>query len=76
MDSEISFRKVRAHVGEVGNERADRFAKEAAESRDLDFSYSHLPRTYVDLILEEKSLEEWSRLWSLSSRGDRTKKLN
>ena len=30
MDSDISLRKVRAHVGEVSNERADRLAKEAA----------------------------------------------
>ena len=55
IDFKIEFRKVRAHVGEIGNEKADQLVKEAAVSQDLDLSYSALPRIYVDTILGGKS---------------------
>ena len=44
---EIDFHWVKAHAGNEGNELADRLAKEAATSKNLQESYNRRPKSAI-----------------------------
>ncbi|XP_023225354.1 uncharacterized protein LOC111626268 [Centruroides sculpturatus] len=54
---------VRAHQGNIGNEKADALAKRAAGDSTLPIIYSKLSRQTLRHILWEETLQQWQTLW-------------
>lgn len=70
---QVLFNKVKAHAGELGNERADTLAKEASEDCNVEVAFSCAPTTFVDFHLKEESLHLWEQQWLESEKGAQTK---
>lgn len=66
--SNINFSWVRAHSGEVGNEEADRLAKEATSLSQIDKSIP-LPISYIKSRVQSLLLQEWQNEWDTEERG-------
>ena len=69
----IEFNWVKAHVGILGNEIADRLAKEAAISKTLKECYSKIPISVIASELSEVSVTKWQSEWNETSKGSVTK---
>mgnify|MGYP000731145986 CR=1 FL=1 len=67
---EIHFTWVKAHVG---NEMADRLAKEAATSTKLPVNYNLIPKCEVRRELRAESLRLWESEWQATANGELTK---
>ncbi|GBM07857.1 hypothetical protein AVEN_96479-1 [Araneus ventricosus] len=69
---DIKLMWVRAHKGEMGNERADLLAKEASnrDSVDVQFTYSKLK---IRNINNKKLTEYWQCRWMQSKNGKWTR---
>ena len=65
---------IKGHMGTIGNERADHFAKSAATS-DMDSYYSCCPISHVKEILNTDLLDKWNIEWINSTNGSLTKDL-
>ncbi|XP_067123772.1 uncharacterized protein [Centruroides vittatus] len=66
----IKFRWVRAHVGLIGNERADELAKAAINKNNTD--YTVLPATYIKRQIAEGMRNRWQLRWTESTKGRHT----
>jgi hypothetical protein len=61
---------VKAHTGIVGNELADKRAKEAAEDDgELKVVYIRIPITTVATELKKEGLTKWRRQWESTDKG-------
>lgn len=68
---DIRLKWIKAHVGHIGNERADdlaRLATKGVECLELD-----APLTFVKLSLEHTTLNNWRDEWENSTNGKWTK---
>ncbi|XP_023212991.1 uncharacterized protein LOC111615786 [Centruroides sculpturatus] len=63
----MKFKWVKAHVGIIGNERADALAKEATEMNII--SYDKAPITYIKRQLRQETVTEWQDQWTYSEKG-------
>jgi hypothetical protein len=60
----IELSWVKAHVGNVGNELADRLAKAAASDSDAKIVFNRLPMsTLTSKIVEEETKLKWQKEW-------------
>ena len=66
---------IKAHVGILGNELADRKAKEAAQDVELQECYSKIPISAAARELRERSVAEWEQEWVSSTKGSAAKSL-
>ena len=71
-DWNVRFCWVKAHVGTLGNEPADRLAKEAATNADIAICYNKIPKSVVLRELEKTSVEKWQSIWNCSTKGNAT----
>lgn len=69
----VHFKWVKAHVGIVGNEQADRLAKKAAQDPHSEVIYRKYPKTSVISEVKERSLVKWQTRWESSNKGLVTK---
>ncbi|KAJ4428005.1 hypothetical protein ANN_24019 [Periplaneta americana] len=69
----VDFGWVKAHVGNYGNELADRLAKQAASDVDLQICYDKVPMSEVRNQLVVISKGKWESEWSTTSKGTLTK---
>lgn len=71
---EIRFYWLRAHVGTVGNERADELAKAAAKTKDnTTADYTRVPMSYVKKKIREETIRKWQDRYTTSTTGQVTK---
>ncbi|KAJ4440673.1 hypothetical protein ANN_08821 [Periplaneta americana] len=66
---EIHFRWVKAHVGIMGNELADKLAKAAAEDEDLQSIYNKIPKSTIKTEIQETGYHQWQNRWNSTNKG-------
>ncbi|GBL80069.1 hypothetical protein AVEN_29079-1 [Araneus ventricosus] len=59
---------VKAHAGNIGNERADQLAKDATQ-HGQPYSHTKLPKPYIKGLLRKRMLEEWQTSWKNGDTG-------
>lgn len=69
---EVKLHWIKAHVGILGNERADILAKEATLKKSAP-AYEAFPLSFARRSIREKTLEEWQRRYTESTTGEVTK---
>ena len=69
----VHFEWVKAHVGNEGNELADRLAKQAANSQEIEVIFSRIPTSTILRELKEESVELWENEWQNTINGHITK---
>jgi len=69
----VEFNWIKARAGHQGNELADRLAKEAATSSELNVTYSRIPKSAVKSALSESSVQKWQTEWDSTTKGANTK---
>ena len=69
----IKFTWVKAHVGILGNEMADKLAKEAARSRQIDITFSKIPLSLVKQDIQTDSIRRWQQEWQNCNKALITK---
>jgi ribonuclease HI len=60
----IKFSWVKAHAGTLGNDIADRLAKEAARSENMQYVFDRIPKSTSQHEAEEEAKQEWQTEWS------------
>lgn len=69
----IHFSWVKAHVGIVGNELADKLAKLAAQDEDLPTSYNKVPKSTIKTEIQDTGYQLWQDRWNATDKGALTK---
>ncbi|GBM55868.1 hypothetical protein AVEN_2566-1 [Araneus ventricosus] len=64
----IKISWVKAHAGNIGNERADQLAKDATQ-HGQPYSHTRLPKPYMKGLLRKRMLEEWQTSWKNGDTG-------
>ncbi|GBN03654.1 hypothetical protein AVEN_33916-1 [Araneus ventricosus] len=59
---------VKAHAGNIGNERADQLAKDATQ-QGQPYSHTKLPKPHIKGLLRKRMLEEWQTSWKNGDTG-------
>ncbi|GBM71345.1 hypothetical protein AVEN_4655-1 [Araneus ventricosus] len=59
---------VKAHAGNIGNERADQLAKDATQ-HGQPYSLTKLPKSHIKGLLRKSMLEEWQTSWKNGDTG-------
>jgi hypothetical protein len=69
----VEFNWVKAHAGQRGDELADRLAKEASSSKDIEKCYNRIAKSTVTSELKEQCLKQWQNEWKTTTKGATTK---
>jgi len=67
MEDRIQLGQARAE--QKGNELANRLAKEASSSKDIEECYNRVPKSTVTSELKEQCLEQWQNKWETTTKG-------
>ncbi|GBM54906.1 hypothetical protein AVEN_77817-1 [Araneus ventricosus] len=59
---------VKAHAGNIDNERPDQLAKDATQ-HGQPFSHSKFPKPHIKDLLRKRMLQEWQTLWKNGDTG-------
>ncbi|GBM44286.1 hypothetical protein AVEN_23341-1 [Araneus ventricosus] len=60
---------IKAHAGYIGNEEADRLAKEAAETENFPETPLELSKSFIKTFLRQKMLATWQMAWDDGDTG-------
>ncbi|GBN90950.1 hypothetical protein AVEN_42543-1 [Araneus ventricosus] len=60
---------IKAHAGYIGNEEADRLAKEAAETENFPETPLEFPESFIKTSLRQKMLATWQMAWDDGDTG-------
>ena len=72
----IEFSWFKAHIGEHGNELADRLAKDAARNRDTMIAFNRVPKSTMYSEIEEKAKQKWQKGCENCAKADITKQFS
>jgi ribonuclease HI len=64
---------VKSHNDNLGNELADKLAKNAANRRDGKTAYRRIPKSAVINVIQENGELQWQQEWNVSTKGETTK---
>ncbi|GBN51455.1 hypothetical protein AVEN_106233-1 [Araneus ventricosus] len=59
---------VKAHAGNISNERADQLAKDATQ-HGQPYSHTKIPKPHIKGLLRKRMLEEWQTSWKNGDTG-------
>ncbi|GBM27540.1 hypothetical protein AVEN_257853-1 [Araneus ventricosus] len=60
---------IKAHAGYIGNQEADRLAKEAAETENFPETLLEFPKSFIKTFLRQKMLATWQMAWDDGDSG-------
>ncbi|GBM71204.1 hypothetical protein AVEN_119928-1 [Araneus ventricosus] len=60
---------IKAHAGYIGNEEADRLAKEAVETEKFPETPLEFSKTFIKTLLHQKMLVTWQMAWDDGDTG-------
>ncbi|GBN22674.1 hypothetical protein AVEN_148542-1 [Araneus ventricosus] len=60
---------IKAHAGCIGNEEAERVAKEAAETENFPETPLEFPKSFIKRFLHQKMLATWLMAWDDGNTG-------
>ncbi|GBN76243.1 hypothetical protein AVEN_210777-1, partial [Araneus ventricosus] len=60
---------IKAHPGYIGNEKADRLAKEATETGHFPETPVGFPKSFINAFLRQKMLATWQMAWDDGDTG-------
>ncbi|GBN36031.1 hypothetical protein AVEN_190139-1 [Araneus ventricosus] len=60
---------IKAHAGYIGNEEADRLAKEAVETEIFPETPIEFPKSFIKTFLRQKMLATWQMAWDDGDTG-------
>ena len=69
----IKFSWVKAHAGTLGNEIADRLAKEAARSENMQYVFDRIPKSILNQKAEEGTKQKLQTEWSMTHKAAATR---
>jgi len=69
----IKFSWVKAHAGTLGNEMADRLAKEAARCGGTENVFTRIPKSTLYQEAREEARHKWQREWTTSQKASATR---
>ena len=69
----VEFTWIKAHAGHPGNETADQLGKEAANNKNIEESYTKIPKRAILNELEENRIKQWQSEWENTTKGAATK---
>jgi hypothetical protein len=69
----IELTWVKAHVGIVGNELADRLAKAATSGSEAKIVFNRLPMSTLISKIEEETKPKWQKEWKECTKAGITK---
>jgi len=69
----IKFSWIKAHAGNLGNELADRLAKDAASDKNIPVVFDRIPKTTLYSELEEEATLKWQEEWEQCNKAAVTK---
>ncbi|GBM19191.1 hypothetical protein AVEN_79903-1 [Araneus ventricosus] len=64
----ITVSWVKAHAGNIGNDRANQLAKDAMQ-HGQPYSHTKLPKPHIKGLLRKRMLEEWQTSWKNGDTG-------
>ena len=70
---QIDFSWIKAHAGKEGNELADRLAKEASISSNIEECYNKIPKSTITKELKGQCIKQWQNEWNTTTKGATTK---
>jgi ribonuclease HI len=70
---EVEFSWVKAHAGILGNEKTDKFTKEATRTRLIDITFSRIPISSVYHDIQSESIKRWQKEWQNCTKALTTK---
>jgi len=65
----IEFSWIMEHAGNLGNELADRLAKDAGSDKDIPVVFDRIPKTTLYSELEEEATLKWQEEWELCNKA-------
>jgi ribonuclease HI len=69
----IKFSWVKAHAGTLGNEIADRLAKEPARSENMQYEFDRTPKSTLQHKEEDEAIQECQTGWSTTHKATATR---
>jgi hypothetical protein len=72
-DWKVDFSWIKAHEGQRRNELADRLAKEASRSENIEECYKRVPKSTIFSEQKEQCLKQWQNEWERTTKGATTK---
>jgi len=69
----IEFSWIKGHAGNLGNELADRLAKDAASDKDIPVVFDRIPKTTLYSELEDEATLKWQEEWERCNKAAVTK---
>jgi len=69
----IKFSWVKVHTGIFGDEMTDKFAKEAARSKETNYVFRRIPISAIHRGAAEKGTLKWQEQWEKTSKSEATK---
>jgi ribonuclease HI len=67
----IKFTWIKAHDGNLGNELADKLAKQAIQNKEI--IYNKIPRSQIIQREKQQSIDKWQNQWDQTTKGSITK---
>ena len=71
----VEFTWLKAHASHRGNETADQLAKEAANNKNMEESYTKIPKSAILNELKENCIKQWQSEWENTTKGATKKSL-